>query len=132
MVVISAGSFLFNMGVSVASATILLNVFDAGVYGTYKNPDAVNNEAMLLSVESTCYQIGMTIGGPITGYILSFTSFVEGAQTQSTEVLDILFNLQTVIPAVVMIIPCVIYFFMIRFEKKVPQMKAEIEARKQK
>ncbi|WP_425755236.1 MFS transporter [Ihubacter sp. rT4E-8] len=55
------GWVLAGFGTGLISSTIILNIFDAKVYGEWKT--GVKNDAILMSGFSVSYKIGMALGG---------------------------------------------------------------------
>ena len=128
--IMALGWCIAGFGSGLASAVMLLNTFDARVYGHWKT--GVDNDAIVMSGNSAATKIGTAIGGPIAGYMLAATpGYVAGAATQIDSVKNLFFIQCTLIPTLAAIIPTVLYFTVIRHnEKRVPQMEAEIAARK--
>ncbi|MGC2872793.1 MFS transporter [Ihubacter sp. mB4P-1] len=128
--IIIAGNVIANFGTGLVGATILLNIFDAKVYGEWKT--GVDNEAILMSGFSVSYKTGQALGGPVAGYLLLTVPYVAQAAVQEQSVLDLWFYESTLLPAVGFAIALVFALLLIKYEKKVPQMRAEIEERKAK
>ena len=128
--IMAIGWCIAGFGSGLSSSVMLLNTFDARVYGEWKT--GVDNDAILMSGNSAATKIGTAIGGPIAGYMLAATpGYVAGAAAQPANVQNLFFIQCTLIPAFVAAIPSILYFTVIRRnEKRVPQMEAEIAARK--
>ena len=105
-------------------------IFDAKVYGEWKT--GVDNEAILMSGFSIAYKTGQALGGPIAGYLLMTVPYVAQAAVQEQSVLDLWFYESTLIPAVGFVITLIFALLIKKYEKKVPQMREELEARKAK
>lgn len=105
-------------------------IFDAKVYGEWKT--GVDNEAILMSGFSIAYKTGQALGEPIAGYLLMTVPYVAQAAVQEQSVLDLWFYESTLIPAVGFVITLIFALLIKKYEKKVPQMREEIEARKVK
>ena len=117
-----------TVGVGLVGATIVLNIFDAKVYGEWKT--GVNNEAILMSGFSVSYKVGMALGGPIAGYLLMLVPYVPKAAEQAESVKQLFFVENTLLPCVGFLIALVFSLMIRKYEKMLPQMRAEIEARK--
>lgn len=127
--VMIAGWTFSTLGVGLVGATIVLNIFDAKVYGEWKT--GVNNEAILMSGFSVSYKVGMALGGPIAGYLLMLVPYVPQAAQQADSVCRLFFVENTLLPCIGFVIALFFSFAIRRYEKQLPQMRAEIEARKQ-
>ena len=128
MLIMNAGWIISGFGSGLVAMTIILNIFDAKVYGEWKT--GVDNEAILMSGFSVSYKIGMAIGGPIAGYLLLLVPYVQGAEQQADSVLSMWMAENTLIPGIATVISLVFAILIIKNEKKVPQMRKEIEERK--
>ena len=128
--ILLGGNIIANFGSALIGATILLCIFDAKVYGEWKT--GVDNEAILMSGFSIAYKTGQALGGPIAGYLLMTVPYVAQAAVQEQSVLDLWFYESTLIPAVGFVITLIFALLIKKYEKKVPQMREEIEARKAK
>lgn len=130
VVIMAAGWCVAGFGQGLFGATLLLNIFDAMVYGEWKT--GVKNEAILMSGYSAAGKIGVALGGPIAGYLLKLVPFVEAAPTQEESVLSFFFHISTLGPVVLSLAAAIILMTVTRKnEKRVPQMRAELEARAQ-
>jgi len=128
--VLLAGNIIAYLGSGLVAATILLCIFDARVYGEWKT--GVDNEAILMSGYSVSYKTGQALGGPIAGYLLLTVPYVAQAAVQEQSVLNLWFYETTLLPAVGFALALVFALLLRKYEKKVPEMRAEIEARKAK
>lgn len=126
--ILLAGNIIANLGTGLVGGTILLCIFDAKVYGEWKT--GVDNEAILMSGFSISYKTGQALGGPVAGYLLMTVPYVAQAAAQEQSVLDLWFYESTLLPAVGFVIALIFSLLLIKYEKKVPEMRAEIEARK--
>ena len=126
--VLLAGNIISNLGMGLVGCTILLCIFDAKVYGEWKT--GVDNEAILMSGFSVSYKTGQALGGPIAGYLLLTVPYVAQAAAQEESVLNLWFYESTLMPAIGFAVALVFSLLLIKYEKKVPQMQAEINERK--
>lgn len=128
--VLLAGNIIAYLGSGLVAATILLCIFDAKVYGEWKT--GVDNEAILMSGFSVSYKTGQALGGPVAGYLLMTVPYVAQAAAQEQSVLNLWFYESTLLPAVGFAIALIFALLLLKYEKKVPEMRAEIEERKAK
>lgn len=123
------GWVITSFGSGFAGMVALLLIFDSAVFGEWKT--GVSNDAMLISGRSASVKIGLALGGPIAGYSLLLVPYVEGAATQVQSVQNLFFYESTLLPLIIMLIPALFYLTVIRNnEKRLPQMRKEIEERK--
>lgn len=120
--------FLEGIGVGLIGAVILLCVFDAKIYGVWKNNDT-NSDAILTASYSLSYKIGMAVGSPILGYLLAVSSYKAGAEVQTAGVCKMFFYESTLIPGLIYILALIFAILMRKYEKRIPQMQKEIEQR---
>lgn len=120
---------LSGLGTGFIGAVILLCVFDSKVYGAWKN-GSKNSEAILTASYSLSYKIGMAIGVPILGYALALVPYEPGAAVQADSVCNLFFYESTLIPGLIYVLTLVFALLMRKYEKRIPQMQQEIEARK--
>lgn len=127
MPVMYAGWALESFGAGLVATTIILNIFDAKVYGEWKT--GVDNEAVLMSGFSVSYKIGMAIGGPIAGYLMLLVPYHQGAQHQVKSVLDLWFAENTLLPGVGCALGLIFALLLMKNEKNVPDMLRELAER---
>lgn len=125
--IILGGSIVHNFGAELVASTIVLCIFDARVYGEWKT--GVDNEAILMSGYSISYKIGQAVGAPLAGYLLLIVPYVAQAAVQEQSVLNLWFYETTLMPAIGFAVAFVFALILKKYEKRVPQMRAEIEAR---
>lgn len=129
MGIILAGCIIAGFGTSLTASTVLLCIFDAKVYGLWKT--GVDNEAILMSGYSVSYKTGQTLGGPIAGYLLMLVPYVPQAAAQEQSVMNLFFYETTLLPVFGFAIALIFALILRKYEKQVPQMRAEIDARMQ-
>ena len=130
LLIIFAGCIILGFGCALAGSTVLLCIFDAKVYGEWKT--GVDNEAILMSGYSVSYKTGQALGNPIAGYLMLLVPYVPQAAMQQESVLNLFFYESTLIPAVGFAIAFIFAMMLRKYERKLPEMRAEIEARKEK
>ncbi|MGN0659025.1 MAG: MFS transporter [Emergencia sp.] len=119
-----------GIGVGMIGGVILLCIFDSKIYGEWKT-GFTGNEAILMSGYSVSYKIGMAVGGPVAGYLLLTVPYEAGAAVQAASVNNLFFMESTLFPGILYILCLLISIVILRYERKIPQMKKEIEERKQ-
>lgn len=117
---------LFGAGL-VANVSILC-VFDSKIYGEWKL--GVNNEGLLMAAYSLGNTIGLAIGRAAAGYLLEAVDFDPAATEMAPSVLKLFLIESTLIPCLGFAAVIILAFILSKFEKKLPQMQAEIEERK--
>lgn len=129
LVVMGVGWTIAAIGGGYAGMVVLLMIYDSAVYGEWKT--GVSNDAVLISGRSAAVKIGLALGGPIAGYSLLLVPYVKGAATQVQSVQNLFFYESTLLPLLLTLIPAAFYLTVIRrSEKRIPEMRKEIEARK--
>lgn len=117
---------LFGAGL-VANVSILC-VFDSKVYGEWKL--GINNEGVLMAAFSLGNTIGLSLGRALGGYLMELVPFDPTAAEAAPSVLRLFLIESTLVPCIGFV--CVVLLAMVlrTFEKKLPEMKADIENRK--
>ena len=105
----------------------MLNIFDSVVYGEWKT--GVKHDALLISGFTVASKAGMAIGGASVGWLLSTVPYVESAAKQASEVLELLFRLNTLVPAAVFAAALLLVVPLVKNEKRIPQMRNIIALR---
>ncbi len=127
MPVLAAGWVFGSLGLSLISSTIILNIFDAKVYGEWKT--GVRHDALLMSGFTLSTKVGMAFGSAVVGWLLDLKPFTEQIAVQLPEVNQLFFLLNTLAPAVMVGVSLVLAFPVMCNEKQLPQMKQEISLR---
>ena len=127
--ILAVGWIVASLGLSLVSSTIILNVFDARVYGEWKT--GVRHDALLMSGFTVSSTIGMAFGSALVGWLLELVPYVEGAAQQVPAVEQLLFYMNTLIPAAAVGISLLFSIPIMRNEKNLPRMRREIENRLQ-
>ena len=116
-----------SFGGGLIGGTIVLCMYDSRIYGRWKT--GVDNDAILMSGFTTSAKIGMAVGGPLSAFLLSFTNYAPQAGTQSADVLTLLRLENSIIPCCCMAVGAVSALVVRKYEKRLPEMQAEIDAR---
>ncbi|MBQ6622365.1 MAG: MFS transporter [Mogibacterium sp.] len=121
--IIYGGYFVGTFGQCLASAVVILVVFDSFIYMAHKTGKKVP-EGVLVSGFSVAYKVGMAIGAPISGWLLAAVPYVAGAESQEESVLNMFFNMNTLIPAAGFIVALIFGLILLKFDKQVQEYKA--------
>ena len=125
--ILTVGWIISSLGLSLVASTIILNVFDARVYGEWKT--GVRHDALLMSGFTVSSTIGMAFGSALVGWLLELVPYVEGVAQQVPAVEQMLFYMNTLIPAAAVGISLLFSVPIICNERKLPLMRREIENR---
>lgn len=85
-----------------------------------------------MSANSIGTKIGLAFGATVTGFILDAVGFDPTAEAQPEHVLNVFFHLLFTVQLAVYVLMALLLIYVMKVEKRLPQMKAEIEARKTK
>lgn len=128
LAIMTVGFLLEGVGQGLTASVLVLSIFDSRVYGLWKT--GVDNEAVLMSGFSSAYKIGLAIGAPVVGLLLKTVPYVQGAAQQAESVLSLLRFQATALCGIMFIVPLFLYLFVVlKNEKNLPMMRAEIDAR---
>jgi len=128
--IIVVGFTIGTMGQVLASSIVALIILDCCItYGKWKT--GVDNEAILVSGQSISYKVGMALATPIAGYLLEAVPYVANAAEQEESVLRLFYYENTLLPAVGFVIAMIFALVLIRYEKKLPEMRKDLEMREQ-
>lgn len=122
------GLVISMFGVSLLSATTLLIVLDTGVYSEWKTGS--KSDPLLIAGNNISSKIGFAVGGAVSGYLLAAFGYEASHGTPSEAVQTLFFYENTLFAAIGFALSAVCAFFVWRYEKKIPQMLADIQARK--
>lgn len=128
MVLYGVGLVIGMFGASLLSGTTLLIILDTGVYSEWKTGS--KSDPLLIAGSNIASKIGMALGGAVAGYLLTAFHYDPSLGTPSEAVKSLLFYENTLLVAVGYILSALCAFFVWRYEKRIPQMQAEIDARK--
>lgn len=102
----------------------MLNI-DCITYGKWKNGEGI--EAAYSTVNSLSDKLGLGIGSMLLGFVLELGGFNGALATQSASAVFSIKMLYTLIPAVLAVI-AIIFFTFFDVEKKLPEIKKDLEA----
>ena len=124
----TAGLVISMAGASLVAGTIVLCIMDTQVYGEWKT--GVRNEAILMSGFGLSGKIGLALGGALAGYLQTFMKYDPSLGAPSEAVKQLFFYENTICVAIGFALSAVFAILVLKYEKKIPQMQAEIDARK--
>lgn len=122
LVILYVGYFIGTFGQILASAVVLLVVYDSFIYMRHKTGKEAP-EGILVSGFSVAYKVGMAIGAPISGWLMTTVPYVAGAAKQAESVQNLFFNMNTLLPAVGFIVALIFGLILMRFDKEIEEYK---------
>lgn len=128
MLIMMTGWILSGFGSCLVAGTVLLNLFDAKLYGEWKY--GVKCDAVLMSGFTLATKVGMAVGSAAVGWLLMLVPYTEGATNQPEPVLKLFFWLNTALPAVTFFIVLLLALPVLENEKNVPEMKKNLAERR--
>lgn len=123
------GVFLMNFGGGIVNSLIILCVFDARVYGKWKT--GIDNDAVLMSGTTTASKVGFAVTSSLAAMLLSAVNYDPSLEQQTDAVLNLLFTEQVILQLIGYVLVAGLALIAVRFEKRIPQMRKEIEEREQ-
>lgn len=105
------------------------NTMDCIEYGEWKT--GIRNEALVMSAYSFGTKMGQGLGTSSIAFMLAAVGFDEALSVQSASCVSGIHTLGTVIPLVAYCgLIAVMLYINFRFEKKMPQIRAELKERR--
>lgn len=121
-------SVIEALGITLVTSMQYQCLMDSIDYGEWKT--GKKNVPILMSAMGIGTKIGMAFGGTFTGFIIGLVHYNPDLVTQPYHVLNAFFQLNVTVPMIIYVFMALIAFYLIKIEKKLPQMRAEVEARK--
>lgn len=128
--VMFCGWVLSALGSCMVAGTVLLNLFDAKLYGEWKT--GVKSDALLMSGFTLATKIGMALGSAGIGWLLALVPYTEGASTQPQSVLNLFFGLNTLLPAAIFLLVLLLSLPVLHMERNLPQIRKELKKREER
>lgn len=125
-----AGVLIAVAGASLATNILSQCLMDSLDYGEWKT--GRKNTAVVMSAYGIGTKIGLAFGGSIAAYVIGLIGFDPNAATQPENIVNIFFHMTITSEAVIYGIMLVLFLYLTKIEKKLPMMRAEIAARKEK
>lgn len=126
--VYAIGTVIATYGSGLVSSLAILCLFDARVYGEYKT--GIDNDAILMSGNTTASKIGFAIGPSIGAMLLDSVGYLSQAEVQSEAACRLFLIENTLVPALGHLLVGICAFFMMRLEKRIPEMMQALHERK--
>lgn len=128
----NVGILMFCWGVEGIGAGLFAQMIyqcalDSMTYGKWKT--GVDNEGTIMSVYTFAQKAGLAVGGIIASSLLTAYAYKPNATTQTPEVQNLFFAEIVTIPLIIFIVLFFLFLYLNKFEKKIPQMRKEIEER---
>lgn len=124
-IILSMG-VLEAIGVQMATSMLMQCLMDSIDYGEWKN--GTKPVAVLMSTYGIGSKIGLAFGSSVAGLIIGALNFDASLTVQPQSILNAFFNINIVLPMGMYIAMAAIFVYLRSVEKKLPQMRAEIEA----
>lgn len=120
-----------GFGMTMFSSLMVPNTMDCIEYGEWKT--GVRNEALVMSAYSFGNKMGQGIGTSSIAFMLAAVGYNADLEVQSAACVAGIHNLGTLIPLIAYLgLISVMLYINKRFEKNMPQIRAELAARKAK
>lgn len=114
------------IGVNMVGAMLMQCLMDAIDYGEWKT--GKKNVSVLMSCYGMGTKIGLAFGSSVAGLIIGALNFDASLAAQPQNVLDAFFHTNVTIFLVEYVVMILVFAYLWKIEKKLPQMRAEIEA----
>ena len=124
------GALIAVAGASLATNILTQCLMDSLDYGEWKT--GRKNTAVVMSAYGIGTKIGLAFGGSIAAYVIGLIGFDPNAATQPANIVNIFFHMTITSEAVIYGIALLLFLYLMRVEKRLPMMRAEIAARKEK
>lgn len=128
LVFYSVGVVIGMFGTSLVAGTIVLCIMDSQVYGEWKT--GTRSDGLAMSGFGLSAKIGIALGGALAGYLQAIMGYDAALGAPSEAVKTLFFCENTLCVAIGYVLSGICAFLVLRYERKIPQMRAEIEARK--
>ncbi|NCE97745.1 MFS transporter [Emergencia sp. 1XD21-10] len=116
-----------GIGLGLFGNMIFQCILDSMIYGKWKT--GVDNQASIMSVFTFAQKFGQAIGGVVAAALLTLVPYVAGAEMQENSVLQLFFAENITIPAIAFVVIGLLFLYIAKIEKQIPQMQKEIEER---
>ena len=117
-----------GIGITMASAALPQVTMDCIDYNEWKTGH--KNTSVIMSAYGIGTKIGLAFGTSIAGLVIGAVEFDPNAAVQPEPVLNAFFHLSVTIQMFDYVAIFLLMLFVYRIEKKLPEMRKEVEARK--
>ena len=118
-----------SIGIQLVTALMVQCLMDSIDYGEWKTGN--KPIAVLMSAYGIGTKVGLAFGATIAGLVTDALHFDPSAAVQSEGVLSSFFNINVGLPMLMYLCMGLVFVYLKKIEKRLPQMRAEVEARKQ-
>ena len=116
-----------GIGIGLFGNMIFQCILDSMIYGKWKT--GVDNQAVIMSAFTFAQKFGQAIGGVIAAALLGLVPYMPNAAKQAESVLNLFFAENITIPAIAFILIGILFLYIAKYEKRIPEMLKEIEER---
>lgn len=124
--IIYASTVIESIGVQMISAMLMQCLMDAIDYGEWKT--GKKNVPVIMSTYGMGTKIGLAFGTSVAGFIVGALNFDPSAAVQPERVLNSFFFIMITLLLIEYVLLGCLFAYLRKIEKKLPQMRAEIEA----
>lgn len=117
-----------GIGVGLFAQMIYQCALDSMTYGEWKS--GVDNGGTIMSIFTFAQKAGLAGGGILASSLLTAFHYQASASEQSQAIQNLFFAEIVTIPLVIFIILVFAFYRLSKLEKQLPEMQAEIDARK--
>lgn len=118
-----------GMGAQLVSSMMIQCLMDSLDYGEWKTGN--RPVAVVMSANGIGQKIGLAFGTSIAGFIIGALNFDPNAAAQPDNILNAFFNINVALPLSMYVLMGAIFVYLMKIEKRLPQIRAEIETRRQ-
>lgn len=120
-----------SLGTTLCSAVLNQNIMDSLDYGEWKTGH--KNTGVIMSAYGMGTKIGLAFGSSIAGFVLGALKFdPNSGAVPSQDILNAFFHITVTAQLAVFVVMFLLMFYLNKIEKKLPQMRKEVEERKAK
>ena len=117
------------LGATLVSAVLTQCLMDSIDYGELKT--GRRDVAVTMSAYGIGTKIGLAFGGSIAAFVIGAIGFDPNAATQPQSVMNTFFNLTITTNMIVYAVIFVLFMFLVKLEKQLPEVRKQLAARKE-
>lgn len=115
-------------GIALSTSMLVQCLMDSIDYGEWKTGKRQSN--IIMSTAGMGQKLGLAFGSSVAGIVIGAINYIPDAATQTEDILNAFFHMNVTIFMALYVVMLGMFIFMKRVEDKLPEMRAEIEARK--
>ena len=119
-----------GFGLSLFASLVIPNIMDSIDYGEWKT--GVRSDALVMSANSFGTKIGQGLGTASIAFMLDAMGYDETLAVQTESCVNGIHWLATLLPLIMYGVLIVLMLVIYRYEKKMPAIRAELAARREK